>query len=60
MNVLVIGNSHVGSLKRAYDNISSDIGDVKFHFVASKGSRLSSIEVREGIYALKTKIFLMI
>ena len=53
MNILVVGNSHAGSLKRAYDNVFGDINNVKFHFVASRGKRLSSMEVIEGVLSSK-------
>ena len=49
MNILIIGDSHVGSVKRAYDNVFGNIDNVKFHFVASRNNGLSSIEVRKGV-----------
>jgi hypothetical protein len=53
MNILVVGNSHVGSLKRAYDNARGEIDNVKFYFVASRGRGLSSVEVRDGVLSSK-------
>ena len=49
MKILVIGDSHVASLKRAYDNLSREMEDIKLFFVASKGGGLSSVKVRKGV-----------
>ena len=40
MRVLVVGNSHVGSIKQAWDSLSAEFPETSFFFVAARGNLL--------------------
>ncbi len=56
MKVLVIGNSHVGSLKRGWDNISLNYTNkVETVFAASRGRGMEEILINDGIMSGNTE-----
>ncbi|MEP2759827.1 hypothetical protein [Parvibaculum sp.] len=46
MRLAVIGNSHIGSLKRAWDRISEEYASVEIVFFGAKGGGLGHLKVR--------------
>jgi hypothetical protein len=48
MNICILGNSHVGALKRAYDKISTDYPDIQITFFAQRGYDLTELDVDNG------------
>jgi hypothetical protein len=50
MNICVIGNSHVGAIKRGWDEINSDFSNVSVTFYCARGHGLNSL------YSLDDKV----
>lgn len=48
MKVCIIGNSHVGALKRAWDRISKDHPGLELVFFAHRGTGMSALKSRDG------------
>lgn len=48
MNICVIGNSHTGALKNAWDKIQADHPGEKITFFAQRGGGISDLVVQEG------------
>ena len=55
MNILIIGDSHVGSIKRAWDEVSCSIDDVKLHFAAGRHNSFSHVDIKDGILSSANK-----
>lgn len=56
MKVLVVGNSHAGSLKRGWDNIfSSSTSKVEIVFAASRGQGMEELLINDGIMSGNTE-----
>ena len=50
----IIGNSHVGSLKRAWDGMRSTYDmDVELSFIATRGQGLLNAHIKNGVLSLK-------
>ena len=47
MKVCIIGNSHIGSLKRAWDNLKDDYKNIDIIFFGSTGDSLSELEISD-------------
>jgi len=45
VKILALGNSHVGSLKRAWDSIQHGFPETRVHFVAARGYGLSRVRI---------------
>ena len=50
MNILIIGNSHVGSLKRAWDNIANSVDDCEIHFIAARWRLLAELKLNDNVF----------
>ena len=48
MRICVLGNSHVASIKKAWDMMSQDYPDYEFMFFASRGIGLSKLKAEDG------------
>lgn len=48
MKICVLGNSHVGSLKRAWDQVSYKWPDVELTFFAQRGDGLRGLSIADG------------
>lgn len=48
MNILIIGNSHVGALKLAWNDIKSDYQETEIVFCAAPGNYLGDILINDG------------
>lgn len=49
MRVCIIGNSHVGSLKRAWDGFPPDKYHATFDFFAQRAFGMTALEVKDGL-----------
>lgn len=57
MNVLIIGNSHAGSLKRISASVLQNENlDLNIHFAAARGNLFQDLEVNEGIIESKNQL----
>ena len=52
--LLIIGNSHVGSLKRAWDGMRSTYDmDVELSFAATRGQGLLNAHIKNGVLSIE-------
>ena len=54
MKIAILGNSHVGALRRGWDNIKNDHSDIELTFFAAARDTLNSLELEDT--SLVTKV----